>query len=141
MAWLTHPFHCCAFKFPQRHDPQSHSRHLRLIEELKNECKAKGYPPASESMKVINLEVTSNNAIFLNQKKRKRRASESHLINISDVVENKTVSGSFYDESERNDGDSIDDSFDGEFHTPTIINNELHLVAMCGNIFRKYVYM
>lgn len=36
-AWLTHSFHCCAFAFPSRHDPESYSKlqeNLRRSQEL-----------------------------------------------------------------------------------------------------------
>ncbi|XP_055322099.1 thyrotropin receptor isoform X2 [Sitodiplosis mosellana] len=37
-AWLTHPFHCCAFKFPQRHDPQRHAQREKYLAELHKKC-------------------------------------------------------------------------------------------------------
>lgn len=30
-AFLTHPFHCCAFKFPEQHDPMRHAQHQEKI--------------------------------------------------------------------------------------------------------------
>lgn len=36
MARLTHPFHCCAFKYPEQHDPQ---RHAQYQEKFKKACK------------------------------------------------------------------------------------------------------
>lgn len=35
VARLTHPFHCCAFKYPKRHNP---SRYAQISEELKRYC-------------------------------------------------------------------------------------------------------
>ncbi|XP_046408920.1 uncharacterized protein LOC124173521, partial [Ischnura elegans] len=26
-AWLTYPYHCCAFKYPATHDPKEHAKH------------------------------------------------------------------------------------------------------------------
>lgn len=37
-AYLTHPFHCCAFKFPEQHDPQKHREYLKNLEKF-HECK------------------------------------------------------------------------------------------------------
>ncbi|KAL3285469.1 hypothetical protein HHI36_000001 [Cryptolaemus montrouzieri] len=35
VAKLTHPFHCCAFKYPEQHNP---SRYAQIAEELKRFC-------------------------------------------------------------------------------------------------------
>ncbi|KAG5668602.1 hypothetical protein PVAND_016538 [Polypedilum vanderplanki] len=40
-AFLTHSFHCCAFKFPNLHDPISHKQHLEFLEGLKFDCRVK----------------------------------------------------------------------------------------------------
>jgi hypothetical protein len=48
-AHLTHSFHCCAFKFPSRHDPARHAEQLQKISEQQKECIEKGFLP-----KVIN---------------------------------------------------------------------------------------
>lgn len=37
-AWLTHPFHCCAFKFPQRHDPYRHAQRIKYLADLHKKC-------------------------------------------------------------------------------------------------------
>lgn len=37
-AWLTHPFHCCAFKFPERHDPQRYAQREKYLAELHKKC-------------------------------------------------------------------------------------------------------
>ncbi|PSN49269.1 Follicle-stimulating hormone receptor [Blattella germanica] len=31
-AWLTYPYHCCAFHFPAKHDPAEYIRHQELVE-------------------------------------------------------------------------------------------------------------
>ncbi|XP_055382811.1 lutropin-choriogonadotropic hormone receptor [Condylostylus longicornis] len=38
IAWLTHSFHCCAFKFPSRHDPLRHAKRLKYLEHLEKTC-------------------------------------------------------------------------------------------------------
>lgn len=37
-AYLTHSFHCCAFKFPKRHDKELHEKKLKWIEKLQENC-------------------------------------------------------------------------------------------------------
>ncbi|XP_075146788.1 leucine-rich repeat-containing G protein-coupled receptor 1 [Haematobia irritans] len=37
-AYLTHSFHCCAFKFPSRHDPRRHAERLKEIEKWQQQC-------------------------------------------------------------------------------------------------------
>ncbi|XP_054745643.1 thyrotropin receptor [Anastrepha obliqua] len=38
-AFLTHSFHCCAFKFPSRHDPIRHAERLKEIEKWQQRCR------------------------------------------------------------------------------------------------------
>ncbi|KAM7360991.1 leucine-rich repeat-containing G protein-coupled receptor 1 [Cochliomyia hominivorax] len=40
-AYLTHSFHCCAFKFPSRHDPRRHAERLKEIEKWQQQCNNK----------------------------------------------------------------------------------------------------
>ena len=42
-AWLTHSFHCCAFKFPQRHDPTTHAENMKRFYKLQKQCIDNGY--------------------------------------------------------------------------------------------------
>ncbi|KAM8706016.1 hypothetical protein ACLKA7_010328 [Drosophila subpalustris] len=37
-AHLTHSFHCCAFQFPSRHDPQRHAQRMQELEKWREEC-------------------------------------------------------------------------------------------------------
>lgn len=37
-AHLTHSFHCCAFQFPSRHDPQRHAQRMQEIEKWRQQC-------------------------------------------------------------------------------------------------------
>ncbi|KAL9889880.1 leucine-rich repeat-containing G protein-coupled receptor 1 isoform 1-T8 [Glossina fuscipes fuscipes] len=37
-AFLTHSFHCCAFKFPSRHDPRRHAERMKEIEKWQLQC-------------------------------------------------------------------------------------------------------
>lgn len=38
---MTHSFHCCAFKFPSRHDPKRHAERLKEIEKWQQQCNKK----------------------------------------------------------------------------------------------------
>ncbi|KAH8359768.1 hypothetical protein KR093_008711, partial [Drosophila rubida] len=37
-AHLTHSFHCCAFQFPSRHDPQRHAQRMQELEKWREQC-------------------------------------------------------------------------------------------------------
>ncbi|XP_017785098.1 PREDICTED: lutropin-choriogonadotropic hormone receptor-like [Nicrophorus vespilloides] len=37
-AWLTYPYHCCAFKFPDTHDPRKFDEHQLFVQQLKAMC-------------------------------------------------------------------------------------------------------
>ncbi|XP_017119258.1 lutropin-choriogonadotropic hormone receptor [Drosophila elegans] len=39
-AYLTHSFHCCAFQFPSRHDPQRHAQRMLEIQKWREQCKS-----------------------------------------------------------------------------------------------------
>ncbi|XP_055543900.1 follicle-stimulating hormone receptor isoform X2 [Wyeomyia smithii] len=54
-AFLTHSFHCCAFKFPARHDPTGHEEDLRRYYEEQKKCNADGYPIPSVSLAGLDL--------------------------------------------------------------------------------------
>nr|CAH7725176.1 unnamed protein product [Callosobruchus chinensis] len=40
-AWLTYPYHCCAFKFPWTHNRGEYEKHTRFIEQLHEACDSK----------------------------------------------------------------------------------------------------
>uniref|UniRef100_A0AAG5CPZ5 G-protein coupled receptors family 1 profile domain-containing protein n=1 Tax=Anopheles atroparvus TaxID=41427 RepID=A0AAG5CPZ5_ANOAO len=56
-AYLTHSFHCCAFKFPARHDPDAHERNLKKFYEAQDSCIRKGY-----STPQVKLEAAASSA-------------------------------------------------------------------------------
>ncbi|XP_063232146.1 lutropin-choriogonadotropic hormone receptor-like [Bacillus rossius redtenbacheri] len=37
-AWLTYPYHCCAFQFPLAHDPDEFRRHQEFVASMEKEC-------------------------------------------------------------------------------------------------------
>lgn len=39
VAWLTYPYHCCAFQFPATHHPEEFAKHevsIRICEDAKS---------------------------------------------------------------------------------------------------------
>ncbi|XP_074033064.1 lutropin-choriogonadotropic hormone receptor isoform X2 [Leptinotarsa decemlineata] len=55
-AWLTYPYHCCAFKFPRTHNPWEYEKHARFIEELQATCKTEN----ATANKEVALSVSEN---------------------------------------------------------------------------------
>ncbi|RZF36368.1 hypothetical protein LSTR_LSTR002964, partial [Laodelphax striatellus] len=37
-AWLTYSYHCCAFRFPAKHDPLQHTKHKEFVEMMERYC-------------------------------------------------------------------------------------------------------
>ncbi|XP_060523778.1 lutropin-choriogonadotropic hormone receptor-like isoform X2 [Cylas formicarius] len=37
-AWLTYPYHCCAFKYPGTHDPNEFKKQTSAFKKLRDEC-------------------------------------------------------------------------------------------------------
>lgn len=125
-AWLTHSFHCCAFKFPQRHDPESFKRHNDLINNFKSECKAKGYSQLNDG----DPPSFSNYGLSAHFNRRRRRRTVETYIVAEDDESNITFP--FSSDSNSQDGDDID----GLFHEPLKFSNS-SLEAMCGNLSIK----
>lgn len=128
-AWLTHSFHCCAFKFPSRHDPTRHVEQLELIERFKSECKTKGYSHLPSPMKASrHADGTVEHYATI----RERRATVVRLIR-SHALKNSSLTGvpiqPVYDS---------DDNFDldGYFHPIATTPND-YLEAICGNLSLK----
>ena len=129
-AWLTHSFHCCAFKFPQRHDPESYKKHQELVDNFKSECVAKGYSHTNDN---DNLSYYNNGINFssdINQIRKRRRRQTVNTYIVEDAENNITFP--YSSDSNSQDGDDID----GEFHEPLKFSN-ISLEAMCGNISIK----
>ncbi|KAJ8944701.1 hypothetical protein NQ314_009408 [Rhamnusium bicolor] len=52
-AWLTYPYHCCAFKFPRTHNPWEYEKHARFVQQLHEACAVKN-TTVSYVLQVIN---------------------------------------------------------------------------------------
>ncbi|XP_039283238.1 lutropin-choriogonadotropic hormone receptor isoform X2 [Nilaparvata lugens] len=37
-AWLTYSYHCCAFRFPAKHDPLQHTKHKEFVGMMERYC-------------------------------------------------------------------------------------------------------
>ncbi|XP_018319709.1 lutropin-choriogonadotropic hormone receptor-like [Agrilus planipennis] len=48
-AWLTYPYHCCAFKFPHTHNPWEYERHKQFERKLAKECTSFSYNISANS--------------------------------------------------------------------------------------------
>ncbi|XP_044264151.1 lutropin-choriogonadotropic hormone receptor-like isoform X2 [Tribolium madens] len=49
-AWLTYPYHCCAFKFPHTHNPWEYERHNRFVKQQRLACTAKNADPSLRAL-------------------------------------------------------------------------------------------
>ncbi|ALC46684.1 Lgr1, partial [Drosophila busckii] len=48
-AHLTHSFHCCAFRFPSRHDPQRHALQMAEMQKWRDQCNGNARKTAEET--------------------------------------------------------------------------------------------
>jgi thyrotropin receptor len=106
-AYLTHSFHCCAFKYPSRHDPTRHREYLDLLKDFKLKCKGE-------------KSFLSDSTSALSD--RSKRSIAGHDINSYNVDE-ATENSQFFD-----DGD-----VEGFFHEPVQLNHT-YTAATCGNL-------
>jgi hypothetical protein len=107
--------------------------HLKLIKDLKDECKNKGYSPPTNTLNYVTVNAILHNNSVMAQK-RKKRTSESHLLTFTDFVDNHTVERTpMLENMETMDNEYIDmDEEFGTFHEPTVLNKTLE--AMCGSL-------
>ncbi|OWR49311.1 Sl LGR1 [Danaus plexippus plexippus] len=118
-AQLTHHFHCCAFSFPERHDPARHQLYETQLAIMKKRC--------------------SNNEEKKTQEPRKRRA-----VNSNQDFQKSTTSSDFNESSASTEdfepwtseeyfSDSGSFEYDDGFHE--IVNNSIGVpyFAECGN--------
>lgn len=103
-AYLTHPFHCCAFKFPEQHDPLKHREYLINLEKF-HECKNEN--PVTDSISQLSEAPSS----------RRRRRNSVGFNDDSPITESSNLE---------------DDFFEGQFHPPVQMNRTL--IADCGNL-------
>ncbi|XP_067644022.1 lutropin-choriogonadotropic hormone receptor isoform X2 [Eurosta solidaginis] len=79
-AFLTHSFHCCAFKFPSRHDPLRHAERLKEIEKWQQRCKKNRKHGNIDNMYNNLLEFTTKSGIVNDSLDRRLlRAKETEI--------------------------------------------------------------
>ncbi|XP_063905025.1 follicle-stimulating hormone receptor-like isoform X3 [Zophobas morio] len=110
-AWLTYPYHCCAFKFPHTHNPWEYERHNRFVKQMKQACGAA-------------KNTTVSNVLQENNDPSLRALLRWMPLNTS-LGES--------DSEEQWNGDEV-------FHNSTMnLNNGFPVTtAVCGEIYRNY---
>lgn len=142
-AWLTHSFHCCAFKFPSRHDPMRHDQQVDLIRSFQKKCQsmrhgdtlnASGEYFASVQKEHFNEDIRKKRSAL-----RWNRSSESHMENRGEFNEadNKSLNSiSDYGDigNAHDEGDIFSEGVFGS--EPATVPHE-SLEALCGNLTLK----
>ncbi|EDW13886.1 lutropin-choriogonadotropic hormone receptor [Drosophila mojavensis] len=122
-AHLTHSFHCCAFQFPSRHDPQRHAQRMQEVEKWRDQCK-------------------NNRDVHTNYERSLSMSNLTPLANVSEVQPSGSTINNLLAESTPNTYAYMADSTlnnIGIFHEEITINpDDDQLAEYCGNFtFRK----
>ncbi|XP_050336852.1 follicle-stimulating hormone receptor isoform X2 [Bactrocera neohumeralis] len=153
-AFLTHSFHCCAFIFPSRHDPQRHAERMKEIEKWQQRCKKNDNDNDSGDF----LEMTTGSGISDSLDKMRAKETENdydgriwgangggmsppygggvfYSLARTDLVVNNEEN-----EAETEVNDYFAEEF-GTFHSVITINPDvIQTDEYCGNFtFRKHV--
>ncbi|XP_039753282.1 lutropin-choriogonadotropic hormone receptor-like isoform X1 [Pararge aegeria] len=120
-AFLTHHFHCCAFQFPERHNPARHKLYETQLAVMKQRCSQNDQNPTPETRKR-----RSTNAI----------SAEKSTTPSSDINDTSTASyeyESWGSEEYFSDSGSLEDDEMENFHAP--VNSSLGVAysVECGN--------
>ncbi|XP_030376013.1 lutropin-choriogonadotropic hormone receptor [Scaptodrosophila lebanonensis] len=129
-AYLTHSFHCCAFEFPSRHDPQRHAQRMQEVEKWRTQCgsgssdaRQQESPPPMQPVGHVN----SQSDVYYRRLKRSK--DDSLLLVHTDVDVAKEFPLSSYDYMSGATLNNI-----GVFHEEITINPEdEQLAEYCGN--------
>ncbi|XP_037956397.1 follicle-stimulating hormone receptor isoform X2 [Teleopsis dalmanni] len=144
-AYLTHSFHCCAFKFPSRHDPRRHAERMDEIAKWQKQCIKTGNDMESSESK-DNLRYTRAKETDISSEYVGTQTLQpdgvfySRVMNSDLIVNNESKST---DDADYIDGgDYMSESMIKEigiFHEEiTIDPDESQLDEYCGNFtFRK----
>lgn len=136
-AFLTHSFHCCAFKFPSRHDPLRHVEQLKLMDRFRAECKLKGYMQQSSEAMKSNESLAEFAEIISAKVKRSLSTRLVRSGSISAANETFYSMSTISQEYEDNSNSFMDEDIEGGFfHSPATLPNE-YLEAICGNLSEK----
>ncbi|XP_023035497.1 follicle-stimulating hormone receptor [Drosophila willistoni] len=132
-AYLTHSFHCCAFQFPSRHDPQRHAQRMEEIKKWREDCNAN-----RKKGQVKTSSVSSSNELLLGRWEDtnvNEKWDHIDFYNATEDTENEVLANPF----EPVDYMSDSSMNIGVFHDSITINREDdQLDVYCGNFtFRK----
>uniref|UniRef100_A0A182RSK6 G_PROTEIN_RECEP_F1_2 domain-containing protein n=1 Tax=Anopheles funestus TaxID=62324 RepID=A0A182RSK6_ANOFN len=123
-AYLTHSFHCCAFKFPARHDPDAHERNLKKFYEVQHRCIANGYstphfklevPSSAETPLVLDGDGADSGSERSNRNRRSPDFRSWFRLTASDETEERPARTELLqkgiDLSDKRMGEIVDDSY------------------------------
>ncbi|XP_047533493.1 lutropin-choriogonadotropic hormone receptor-like [Vanessa atalanta] len=119
-AFLTHHFHCCAFAFPERHNPARHALYETQLAIMAQKCGKNSHRNTSEPRKRRSINLNSDT---------KRSTTNVYDDTSTESQEN----GSWASDEYFSDSGSFEDYDQGDFHEP--VNNSLGVTyfAECGN--------
>lgn len=82
-AFLTHSFHCCAYKYPARHDPSYYTERQRLKEIIQKKCSESSTKASQTVTQAYNndgwgdpVNVMGGDGVWESRKKRRRAIEE-----------------------------------------------------------------
>ncbi|KAJ0176414.1 hypothetical protein K1T71_007593 [Dendrolimus kikuchii] len=127
-AYLTHHFHCCAFAFPERHNPARHKLYETQIALMQQKCAKNAEIAANKKRRSLRTKSTTTD-------QGNSWTSSPLDDDISTATTSEEYDGNFNFEDYFSDSGSFEDDDDqGQFHEP--VNNTLGQVtisAECGN--------
>ncbi|CAH0715287.1 unnamed protein product, partial [Brenthis ino] len=117
-AYLTHHFHCCAFEFPERHNPARHALYETQLAIMTDRC------GRNEQIKAQQL--------------RKRRSTDAIDVTVTTVDAYDDISASSEEYVPWNSGEYFSDSgsfedYDEDFREPVNKSLGVAVFADCGN--------
>ncbi|CAH0585472.1 unnamed protein product [Chrysodeixis includens] len=122
-AYLTHHFHCCAFRFPERHNPTRHKLYETQIAIMQAKCQQRSEEERQRrSLEPIKVYTVPQNT------------NDSLEDDVSTATTSDEYDGNIMDEYFSDSGSWEDDEDQGQFHEP--VNNTLRIgsiSAECGN--------
>ncbi|XP_065169195.1 lutropin-choriogonadotropic hormone receptor-like isoform X3 [Atheta coriaria] len=126
-AWLTYPYHCCAFKFPHTHNPREFEQHQRFIKRMQSTCSGKN---VSNSYNLPGSN-THNNPTFKDLLKLQPSNATNHQLVQQPQFVTKDV---------QHDDDGMWSDDEQVFHNGTLdMGSEFSVTtAVCGEIYRNY---
>nr|CAD7590022.1 unnamed protein product [Timema genevievae] len=116
-AWLTYPYHCCAFQFPSTHDPAEYARHQDFVELMEKQCSVMTPPPPPP---------------------RVRRSPTSHWEQSLSNETSRTGWGGLGSDVASPVLPMTAAEHDGTFHQEGVTLNPGTVHALCGNLSKNY---